>query len=75
MDFGNTPVSRAEFERNLAAKRVEPGFLSDIRPLLAIEAAAWDGIAGLDRVLSDLVARLPGLPWAGEGEPQMGAHA
>lgn len=65
MDFGGTPVSRAEFERNLAAKRTEPGFLSDVRPLLAIGEADWEGTAGLDRVLTIFVARLAGDPWAG----------
>lgn len=30
MDAGDTPVSRAEFEQNLAAKRTDPAFLGDV---------------------------------------------
>jgi predicted nucleotidyltransferase component of viral defense system len=66
MAFGETPVSRAEFEANLAAKRVDGTFLTDVPPLLARAAAGWDGERGLDRVLRTFVARLPGEPWAGE---------
>lgn len=66
MEFGGTPVSRAEFERNLAGKRAEPGFLADMQHLLAVGHAQWDGHAALDLVLRDLVARLPGEPWAGD---------
>lgn len=69
MDRGQTPVSRAEFEQNLAAKRAQPGFLEDVAPLLSAEAAAWDGVAALDRILHALIARLPGDPWAGDADP------
>ena len=65
MDAGSRPVSRAEFEQNLAAKRADPAFLSDVTPLLASGSAAWRGDEALDRILEELVARLPGEPWAG----------
>jgi predicted nucleotidyltransferase component of viral defense system len=65
MDAGGTPVSRAEFEQNLAAKRVDPAFLRDVTPLLALGSADWSGAEALDRVLDEFVARLPGEPWAG----------
>lgn len=65
MDAGGTPVSRAEFEQNLAAKRIDPAFLRDVTPLLALGSADWSGAEALDRVLDELVARIPGEPWAG----------
>jgi hypothetical protein len=66
MSFGETPVSRAEFEKNLAAKRVDRAFLTDVQPLLSVASATWDGPGALDRVLREFVARLPGEPWAGD---------
>lgn len=65
MEAGGTPVSRAEFEQNLAAKRVDPAFLRDVPPLLALDSAYWSGDAALDRVMSELISRIPGEPWAG----------
>ena len=59
------PVSRAEFEQNLAAKRVDRAFLRDVTPLLALGAADWSGDEALDRVMHEFVARIPGEPWAG----------
>lgn len=59
-------VSRAEFEKNLAAKRERPEFLSDIVPLLPVAAASYDPKAGIDLVGSVLVALLPGEPWIGQ---------
>jgi predicted nucleotidyltransferase component of viral defense system len=66
MSFDETPVSRAEFEKNLAAKRVDRAFLTDVQPLLSVASATWDGPGALDRVLREFVARLPGDPWAGD---------
>ena len=65
MDAGGTPVSRAEFEQNLAATRLDPAFLRDVTPLLALGAADWSGAEALDRVGDELVARIAGEPWAG----------
>lgn len=65
MDAGRTPVSRAEFEQNLTAKRADPAFLGDVGPLLALDATGWDAHEATDRVLAELGARIPGDPWAG----------
>lgn len=55
-------VSRADFEENLAAKRADPAFGADIRPLLAA-GTAFDRERALDQVLERLVALVPGAPW------------
>lgn len=64
MAHGETPVSRAEFEANLAAKGMEVSFGEDVRPLLAA-GLDYDPAVALERVGQDLVARLPGDPWKG----------
>jgi Nucleotidyl transferase AbiEii toxin, Type IV TA system len=63
-------VSRAEFEKNLHAKRQDERFAADVFPLLAsvIDGTAeelFDPDAAFDRVLKDMVALLPGAPWKG----------
>lgn len=65
MAFGGTPVTRAQFEANMAAKIADPPFLADVPPLLrtGIEhepTEAWP------RVHAALVSRLPGDPWKGD---------
>ena len=60
------PVSRATFERNLAAKVHDPRFRSDIAPLLA-HGYSWDVEAAARQVGARLVSLLPGAPWRGEG--------
>jgi predicted nucleotidyltransferase component of viral defense system len=65
MAFGGTPVTRAQFEANMASKLTDPGFLNDVPPLLRTgleykAASAWS------RVHSALVSRLPGEPWKGD---------
>lgn len=57
-------VSRAEFERNLLAKRDDPGFLADVGPLL-IDARAYDVRQAVDYVMKHLAPLLPGEPWQG----------
>ena len=61
-------VTRAQFEQNLAAKRVQPDFRQDVSPLLR-PGFAWDVDAAVDSVIDRLVARLPGDPWKGEDGP------
>ena len=58
-------VTRAQFESNLAQKRKHSDFRNDVGPLLR-PGFSWDFEAGMDAVLRDLVARLPGEPWKGE---------
>lgn len=59
-----TPISRAQFERNLADKFADPRFAADIQPLLAPSVVFEPSIAQR-HVLERLVARLPGAPWKG----------
>jgi hypothetical protein len=55
-------VSRAEFEQNLAGKLKDTSFLGDITPLLRMETG-WDLRDAARIVCSELLAKLPGLPW------------
>lgn len=55
-------VSRAELEENLAAKRADPSFGADIRPLLGA-GVTFDRERSLDEVLRRVVALVPGKPW------------
>jgi len=64
MDEGGHSASRAQFEENLAAKRTDTRFVSDIEPLLP-SSAAWDVDAAMDLVLAEFVSRIPGDPWQG----------
>lgn len=67
MTFIGTPVRRAEFEANMAAKLADRSFLTDVPPLLRTGVAhkAADAWA---RVHAALVSRLPGEPWKGVGD-------
>lgn len=65
--FGGTPITRAQFEANMAAKITDAPFVTDVLPLLRTgidhePAEAWS------RVHSALVSRLPGDPWNGAGD-------
>jgi len=60
-------ISRAEFEANLHEKLANPGFRSDVEPLLT-QGRGWDCDAAAEFVLSELVARLPGPPWMGTND-------
>jgi predicted nucleotidyltransferase component of viral defense system len=61
-------ISRAEAEQRMFAKLNDPGFLADMRPLLA--AAQAEGLthetmkAAFSKVFSRFVVLLPGAPWA-----------
>lgn len=69
-------ISRAEAEERMFAKLVNPGFLADIRPLLAAAEAQRltnDVIQkSFVKVFSRYVALIPGNPWARSEE--MKAH-
>jgi predicted nucleotidyltransferase component of viral defense system len=66
MDHGGTPVSRAEFEANLAAKLRSRQFLEDIEPLLPTDVT-YDIAVADAHVREHLIAKLSGDPWRGEG--------
>jgi len=55
-------VTRAEFERNLAAKARDRAFLGDVRPMLA-PGVQYDPLAALDLISREFVGRLQGAPW------------
>lgn len=57
-------VTRAEFERNLAAKAHDRAFLGEVRPMLA-PGVDYDPVAALELVRRDFIERLPGAPWKG----------
>jgi predicted nucleotidyltransferase component of viral defense system len=62
MSEGGHTASRAQFEKNLAAKRVDPRFTSDLEPLLRPEID-WDIDTAMDAILAKLVSQIPGAPW------------
>lgn len=64
MEHGGTPVSRAQFERNIAGKLKDPAFMEDIEPLLPA-GTGYDVEAAARVVLGRLVALVPGDPWKG----------
>jgi len=66
MTEGGHAVTRALFEANLHEKADRPDFRGDMDALLR-PGLTWDFDAALQLVLSELVARLPGEPWKGEG--------
>lgn len=58
MTHGGHRLRRADLEANLQAKMADPGFTADLGPLLA-GGRSWDPGRAMERVLEDLVARLP----------------
>jgi hypothetical protein len=74
MTAGGHGISRALFEENLALKRAQPDFRSDMAPILR-PGVAWDVDLAMDAVLAQLVAHLPGDPWRGEPSPPVAPAA
>ena len=64
MEADGVKVTRAMFEKNLAAKKQDPIFSADMTPLLA-HGQAWHFDDAFDRVWTRLVMRLVGDPWKG----------
>lgn len=64
-------ITRAVFEENLAGKLELPAFTNDL-PMLLPPGASFDIVAGAGRVLSELVALLPGKPWKGKVKRKSG---
>ncbi len=65
MKFGGTPVTRAQFEANMAAKITDAPFLSDVSPILRT-GVDHNPVEAWSRVHSALVSRLSGDPWKGD---------
>ncbi len=66
MEHGGQRVTRAQFEENMAGKLRDPQFRADIGPLLSADFE-WYVDEAAKLVGSQLVERLPGDPWRGEG--------
>lgn len=62
-------VTRALFEQNLEKKRKDKLFTADIGALLS-SPKDWNFDSALERVSRDLIAHLPGEPWAGKEKPE-----
>jgi hypothetical protein len=67
MSFGGTPVTRAQFEANIAAKISDPPFLEDV-PALLRTGLAYDPADAWRRVHAAIITRLPGEPWKGDAD-------
>jgi len=67
LDHDGLSISRAEFEKNLAAKLNDPAFLEDITPLLPAGVAYHPTIAGF-LIQKRLIDRLRGEPWKGRSK-------
>ena len=65
MERGDGYVTRAMFERNLAAKVRDPQFSADIGPLL-VHGYRWEMDEAARKIGARLFALLPGVPWKGE---------
>ena len=64
MQFVGVPITRAQFEANMAAKMKDDVFLGDLTPLLR-PSVQFDHHEAWRLVHSKIIARLPGAPWKG----------
>lgn len=64
-------ITRALFERNMILKRNHDEFKMDMQPLLAV-GTEWDFDKAFEMIMTDLVPRLKGEAWKGEGENSAG---
>jgi predicted nucleotidyltransferase component of viral defense system len=64
MVLSGTPVTRAQFEANMATKMADASFLSDVRALLRT-GVKHDPAEAWARVHKTIVTLLPGAPWKG----------
>ncbi len=69
MNFGGTPVTRAQFEANMAAKISDPPFTDDVPPLLRT-GLVYDAVEAWLRVHGQIITQLPGEPWKGDVEDE-----
>ena len=69
LDHDGLSISRAEFEKNLAAKLNDPAFLEDITPLLPAGVDYNPRIAG-SLIQKRFIDRLRGKPWKGRSRLQ-----
>jgi predicted nucleotidyltransferase component of viral defense system len=67
LDFGVTPVTRAQFEANMVAKMSDTTFLDDL-PTLLRTGLDYDANEAWNRVHDAVVTKLRGEPWKGSGD-------
>ncbi len=70
MEHGKTPVTRAQFEANLAGKLKDPAFKGDVQALLAPNAPTFDVEAEGERVKAAFLSLLPGDSWKSPEDTQ-----
>jgi predicted nucleotidyltransferase component of viral defense system len=64
MDHGNTPVSRAQFEKNLIEKQKNPVFNGDITPLLSLrQNQSYSTEQAYAILFKQYLPKLKGEPW------------
>lgn len=72
LEAAEVAIPRAEAEKRMFAKLVNPGFLADIRPLLTAAEAEQLTDEAMQAAFADvftrLIAELPGEPWARTAE-------
>jgi predicted nucleotidyltransferase component of viral defense system len=73
MAYGKTPVTRAQFEANMAVKMGDPTFLNDVSPLLRT-GLEHDPDEAWSRVHDVLISRLHGHPWKRGGPDEGHQH-
>ncbi len=67
LDHGDNSITRAQFEKNLAGKRTDAGFRSDVDALLSSKID-WEFEKALDVVLDNYIAEFPGDAWQGDND-------
>lgn len=67
MQHGQTPITRAVFEKTFSNKISSRDFIADIGPLLA-PGYRWDLAEAAEKVRQELIALLPGDAWRGMGD-------
>ncbi len=69
MQKDHTPVSRAEFEKNLFAKKKDIVFNQDIQPLLSAgQVKQYSLEQAYNTVFNELLIKLQGESWKGIGD-------
>lgn len=64
METSARPVTRAQFEANMAGKMIDSGFLGDVSPLLRT-GLMYDPHEAWSLVHETIISKLPGEPWRG----------
>ena len=63
MDYAGHKVSRAEFQKAMFEKRIDPDFTNDISPLLSFNGEIFNSEKAFDEINKHLIQLLPGEAW------------